>query len=522
MPDSHHEQTNRTGRRQKRRRSVQANNKSQQRCAPTAGTISQSLPLKGSDMDRIHEAVLNILETVGFSEVPESAAELIMRSGGTRSSNNRLCLPRDLVEKSLSELQRDITLCGQSTTHDLSLRQQHVYTGTGGASPLVIDLHTGQYRDSSLADLFNAAKLADALDNVHFFSRSVVARDMPSEMLLDINTAYASLTGTSKHVMVSATNSESVKAIANMCWLIAGSQQAFTDRPFLSLNINHVVSPMRLSEDAVNVLMCASELGIPVHANTFSQLGASTPVTIAGCVAQTMAETLGGMILAWMVNPRVKAICGPRPMVTDLRTGAMSGGSGEQALLTAAAVQMAQYYGLSNSTIAGASDSKIPDAQSGYEKCLSITLAAQAGANLITQACGVNAALMACSFESYVIDNDMLGTILRSMAPIEISDDTLNTDIIKDAVIGEGHFLGQKQTFDRMQTDFLYPEIANRENHETWAASGSPDIRTTANAQAQKILNEHVPNHIDTNESLDTRLTFQPVCPSLPMHTQQV
>ena len=134
-------------------------------------------------------------------------------------------------------------------------------------------------------------------------------------------------------------------------------------------------------------------------------------MTTAGTIAQTVAETLAGMIFAWLVNSDAKLIFGTRTMLTDLRTGAMSGGSPEGAIAMAACAQMGAYYGLANSTIAGASDSKIADAQSGYEKSMSVTLAVQAGSNLVTQACGMQASLMGCALESYVIDNDMLGGI---------------------------------------------------------------------------------------------------------------
>lgn len=472
--------------------------------ASTLGSGGRLSPLSRSDMQQIHEAVLNILSTVGFSDVSVPALERVVAAGGEISDNHRLCFPKELVESALHGLRRDITLCGQHPEVDLMLTGKRVYVGTGGASPAVADIHTGEYRDSTLQDVYDAARLADALDNVHFYSRSVVARDMPNSLALDVNTAYASLSGTRKHVMVSATDSKSVEAIANMCWLIAGSRERFTERPFLSLNINHAVSPMRFSEEAIDVLMTAAALDIPVHTNTFSQLGASSPVTIAGCIAQTMAETLAGMVVAWVVNPRVSAICGPRPMVTDLRTGAISGGSGEQALLTAGVVQMAQFYDLPNSTIAGATDSKISDAQSGYEKCLSVTLAAHTGSNLITQACGVQAGLMACSFESFVVDNEMLGAILRTLTPVEVSANTLNIDQIIQAVSGEGHFLGHQETLERMQTDFLYPDIADRQPYEMWAANGANDIRTVANQRAQQLLQDHYPTHLSA--AIDKRL----------------
>jgi trimethylamine--corrinoid protein Co-methyltransferase len=285
-------------------------------------------------------------------------------------------------------MEKDFKLCGQNPEYDMQLGDGRVYAGSGGAAPMILDLETNRYRESCLEDLYAAARLVDSLEHLHFFSRSLVARDMPDLHSLDINTAYACLAGTGKHVFTSASLAAHVEEIAEMCFTIAGSREAFLQRPFLSMNINPPVPPLRFDAESCEILAEASRLGIPVHSNTFGQMGASSPVTIAGTVAQTIAETLAGMIFAWLVNPQAKIIFGTRPMVTDLRTGAMSGGSGEGAIAMAASAQMAKYYGLVNSTIAGATDSKVADAQSGYEKSLSVTLAAQAGSNLITQAGG--------------------------------------------------------------------------------------------------------------------------------------
>ena len=261
---------------------------------------------------------------------------------------------------------------------------------------------------------------------------------------------------------------------------------------------------MRFADDACGVMAEAARLGIPVHANTFGQLGASTPVTIAGSVMQTTAETLAGMIFAWIINPEAKITFGPRPMITDLRTGAMSGGSGEQAVLMAAAMQMAHHYNLPNTCIAGATDSKVADAQSGYEKSLSVTLAAQAGANAITQACGMQASLAGCAFESYVIDNDMLGGILRSISPIEVTPDTLSTSVVSDIVNGDGHYLGHADTLRRMETDFLYPRVADRRSFAEWEDEGARDMRERARETAREILDSHFPTHV--SPEIDARL----------------
>lgn len=454
-------------------------------------------PLDPQAVLAIEHAAMEILSTIGMADAPARAVALVTGAGGSVSASGRLLFPADLVQRCLLELPRELVLCGQDPRHDLTLAGARVHVGSGGAAPMIVDLQTGAYRDSTLRDLYDAARLVDTLEHVHFFSRSLVARDMPDVRSLELNTAFACLAGTSKHVCVSASAVEHVEQIAAMCHLVAGSGQSFRTRPFLSLNINHAVPPLRFDPDACDVLLTAVELGIPAMVNTFGQLGASSPVTIAGCVAQTMAETLAGMVLGWLVDPRARLVFGPRPMVTDLRTGGMAGGSGEQAVLTAACVQMARHFNLPNSTIAGATDSKAADAQAGYEKALNVTLAAQAGCNFITQACGMQAGLMAASLEAYVIDNDMLGAILKSLAPVEVGPATVVLDNIRDAVAGEGHFLGQADTLARMSSDFVYPQLADRRSPAAWEQAGSMDIRAVARQRTAHLLATHFPTHLD-------------------------
>ncbi len=491
------------GRKRRRRAGGEARSGQQaQRLAGLRG--GRYRPLDDADLALVDRAVRRILQDVGMSQAPPIVVDRVTAAGGSLDRDGRLHYSADLVERALQALPRDFTLCGQNAEHDMHLGGARVHVGSGGAAPMILDLDSGQYRESMLADLYDAARLVDSLEHIHFFSRSLVARDMPDPRSLDINTAYACLAGTSKHVLTSASQPAQVGEIAEICFAIAGSREAFEQRPFLSLNINPTVPPMRFDADSCEVLAEAARLGIPIHCNTFGQLGASSPVTIAGSVAQTIAETLAGMIFGWLVNPRAKIVFGTRPLVTDLRTGAMSGGSGEAAIAMAASAQMAHYYDLPNSTIAGATDSKLADAQSGYEKCLTVALAAQAGSNLVTQAGGMQASLMGCALESYVIDNDMLGAILKSLCPIEVSDETLALAAIDEVVHGEGHFLGRAETLQRMQSDFVYPGIGDRRTIADWEASGSPDIRSVARQKTRQILARHYPRHL--SDEIDSRL----------------
>ena len=492
--------SNRSRRRQQKRVSQSA-----EKIIPNTGRLKF---FSDAQLCSIHDASLQILETIGLSDAPEEAIKLVCDNGGKLTDSGRLTFPQKLVNKAISNLRKSFSLYARDKDQNLDLSGYKVHTGTGGASPMIVDMSTHSFRRSILSDLYDASRLVDKLDNIHFFARPMVANDMKSSLMLDVNTAYAALVGTSKHVISSISDATNVKTVHELCLVIAGSHENFYERPFLSLNINHVVPPLRFDTESCKVLLEASRRGFPVMVNTFGQMGASSPVTIAGCLVQTNAETLAGMILAWLANKDVNAIYGARPMVTDLRTGGMAGGSGEQSLLTAASVQLAQYYNFPNSTISGATDSKLPDNQPGYEKALNLTLAVQTGANLITQAAGTQAGLMATSFEAYVVDNEMLGAILSSGKQIEVSEDTMSLNTIKNVVEGEGHFLGQSETFKRMSTDFVYPENADRQAYEAWVANGEPNMNTNAKIKVEELLKVHRPNYIPNDFDTQIRKQF--------------
>ena len=141
-------------------------------------------------------------------------------------------------------------------------------------------------------------------------------------------------------------------------------------------------------------------------------------------------------------------------------------------------------------------DSKIPDAQAGYEKGISAVLAGLAGANRVLESAGMLGSLMGCSFEALVIDNDMLGMVQRVIRGIEVTDETLSLDVIKEVAMGQGHYLGHPQTLERMQSEFLYPKLADRTAPGTWEQDGSRDMLERAHETARELLSTHYPDHL--------------------------
>ncbi|MEL7116763.1 MAG: trimethylamine methyltransferase family protein, partial [Pseudomonadota bacterium] len=206
-----------------------------------------------------------------------------------------------------------------------------------------------------------------------------------------------------------------------------------------------------------------------------------------------------------LLNPGHPALFGALPFVSDLRTGAMSGGSAEQGVLMAACAQMAQFYGIPCAVSAGMTDSKLPDFQAGYEKGITELLSALAGANLIYEAAGMYGSLLAASKESFVLDNDLIGSILRATRGFEISDDALAFDVIREVCLnGPGHFLGSGQTLGRMQSDYYYPSLADRRTPQDWAVAEDTDLMAKARARTHNLLSAPPPDHICG--SLDARI----------------
>ncbi len=454
-------------------------------------------PLSDNDLERIHEAVLTVLETVGFANAIPSCIEACTRAGAEFGEDGRLRFPRALIEETIRNAARNFTLHGQDPKHDMKVQGNRVHYGTAGAAVHVVDVEKRDYRESMLQDIYDAARIVDVMDNIHFFQRPMVARDMVDPADLDLNTLYACVTGTTKHVGTSFTVRENVKPALDMLYAIAGGEEEFRARPFVSNSNCFVVPPMKFAEDACGVLEACVEGGIPILLLSAGQAGATAPAAIAGAVVQAVAEVLVGLVYVNALKPGHPCIFGTWPFVSDLRTGAMSGGSGEQALLTAACAQMARFYDLPGGAAAGMADSKLPDIQSGYEKGITDVMAGLSGLNLVYELAGMHASLLGFCLESLIIDNDMLGQCLRCVRGIDTSDAALSVASITEVCLeGPGHYLGHGQTLRLMQTEYFYPAIADRFSPKEWAEKGRPDILQRAIAEKARILESHFPRHV--------------------------
>jgi len=241
----------------------------------------QYRPLTEAQVQAIYDTALRLLADLGMGEVPETFRDLALARGATLSDRGRLCYPRAMVEDIIAGAARRFVFHGRDPAHDFEVGGDRVYFGTGGAAVQTLDLDSGRYRSSTLADLYDFTRLVDTLPNVSWFTRCCVATDVEDVFEMDVNTAYALLAGTTKPVGTSFTLAAHVDPIIDMFDLALGGEGRFRARPFCKAHISPVISPMRYGEDAVDVTIACVRRGVPINAIVAAQSGATAPATLA-------------------------------------------------------------------------------------------------------------------------------------------------------------------------------------------------------------------------------------------------
>ncbi|EET46607.1 trimethylamine methyltransferase family protein [Thalassobium sp. R2A62] len=466
-------------------------------------------PLSETDIANIHETALKALEEIGLADAPQSGIDYMTAAGATLGDDGRLRFPRALVEDMLAVAATDVTLKGRDPVHDLNLSGTKVHYGTAGAAVHLVDVEGRNYRECTVQDLHDAARVTDTLDNIHFLQRPMVCRDITDNYELDINTIYACVAGTTKHVGTSFVEPDFVPGCFDLLHMIAGGEDKWRERPFLSNSNCFVVPPMKFATESCAVMEQCIEGGMPVLLLSAGQAGATAPAPIAGAIVQAVAECLAGIVYVNSIKPSHPAIFGTWPFVSDLRTGAMSGGSGEQALLTAGCAQMHRYYGLPGGAAAGIADAKLPDMQAGWEQMCSNVMAGLSGLNMVYESAGMHASLLGFCLESLILGDDLLGQAMRCVRGIEVNEETLGLETMRATCIGgPGHYLGSDQTLNLMQTEYVYPTIADRTSPKEWAEIGKPDLIKKTIARKEEILATRSAARFDPELDARIRATF--------------
>ncbi|MGB2799148.1 MAG: trimethylamine methyltransferase family protein [Dehalococcoidia bacterium] len=436
------------------------------------------------DIAQIHDTAMRVFEEVGF-QVNSDKALKFFEDAGANVDDNIVRLPRETVMDLVDMAPSAVTLYGRQPKHNLNLGGTRVYAGTGGTALNIIDGTSGERQRATLQDLKTIAKLVDGLENIHFFLLPTYPSDVPVEDV-DINRFFAGLDNTTKHIMGGVYTHEGIQQVLHMAEIIAGSPEKLLQEPFISI-ILCAISPLMIDKEYGDMIVTVAGAGIPVALPAEPLCGSTSPVTLAGNLVIQTVDSLAEVCLTQLVNPGTPAIFGSVASSNDLRDLKYITGCIEMGLLNTAGAQMAQFYKLPFYATAGMSDAKTVDAQCGYESALSNLLCALGGANFIHDAAGLLDFALSVSLEKYVVDNEILGMVMRAVEGIKVNKDTLAFDLIKEVGPG-GHFVYNRHTRKHMRTEHYQPTLSDREHLEKWQAEGKRDTAARAKSKVEEIL----------------------------------
>ncbi len=447
-------------------------------------------PLTEESVRRVHQTAMRVMEEVGFEVNSPVALELFKEAGAqVDREKRRVCLARKKALELIEMAPSEVRLCGQDEKHDILLGGNRVYVGTGGTALYIYEPDTGQRRLASLVDLRRIARLVNRLENIHLFMLPTYPSELPIEQV-DVNRFFAGLDNTTKHVMGGVYTLEGVKQVIRLAEIVAGSREALRQRPLISM-ITCSISPLKMDGQYGDLVVAIARSGIPLVCPAEPLCGATSPITLAGNLVIQTVDSLMGVILTQIASPGTPVIFGSVATSTDLRNLNYLAGSVEMGLLNAAGAQMAQFYQLPFYATGGMTDSKVLDAQSGYESALTSLLCALAGANFIHDAAGLMEFALTVCYEKFVIDNEILGMVMRAVEGIRVDDDTLAFDLIKQ-VGPAGNFVAAKHTRHFMRSEHYQPSLSDRDSREEWEARGSKTSYERAADRVQQLLASHI------------------------------
>ncbi len=443
------------------------------------------------EVKQVHEATVSLLENVGIKMHNDAARQIFAENGAKVDSESRIVkIPRAMIEDTIDSTPSRIILYGREEKNDLLLEGSNVHLGTGGTVLNTLDIDNGKKRLTEVRDVAGYAKMTDALDNIAFFVINCYPNDVAEEEV-DINRFYHAFANTSKHVMGGIYTMDGLKSVIRMAEDIAGGPEKLKERPFVSF-ITLMMSPLLMEVTYTDFLIEVAKCGLPLATPSEPLAGANSPVTLAGTITLNNAESLGGLILSQLINKGNPTIYGSTSSIMDVRTGTYVAGNIESALINAGCAQMAQHYKIPMYGTGGMSDSKVVDAQAGYESASTAMVVALSGCNYIHDAFGLLEFCTTLSYEKMVVDNDSVGMALRAVKGVEVSEETLATDIIKEVGPG-GHFLDHPHTVEHVRKEFYFPKLSDRQQRVVWEEEGSKDTFTRAHEEARRILEKHQP-----------------------------
>ncbi len=458
--------------------------------------------LNDDEIRYVHESSLEILEETGLLVRNEKARRRFAEHGAIVDHETQIVrIPAAVVENYRKMVPPTITLRGRDPACDVTFPRNLPVIATASSAPDIVDPVSGICRRATSDDIARIAHVVNACDGFDLFSISTLADDAPKDQF-SLTRFYAALKNCVKPVRTSVYDIREARQVIRLGELIAGSKEAFWERPFINFGYCAAVSPLTLDFDSTDTMMYFAENGITAYGTIAPMGGLSTPLSLPGMLVIMNAEWLAVATLAQMSAPGTAQIYNFLPVFADMRDGAYAPGAIEVGMMNAAVCQMARFYNVPAGGYLGLTNSKVADAQSGFEKGMSPLMGALSGADFIVMG-GLQDALMSFDFGQLMIDNEIARMIKRVRSGFGFSKDAASVREIKDTGPA-GMFADNPATLERMHDATFMPELADRNLREKWELEGASTIHQRALNKALEILS--TPNSIAFDKSIDDRI----------------
>jgi trimethylamine--corrinoid protein Co-methyltransferase len=450
---------------------------------PTMTFLSQE------DKEKIHQAVLEILDQIGMRVNHDGALALLKEAGCAVNDDGMVKIPRDLVLESLDSAPDNIAIFDREANHVMDLGGHRSYYGTGSDLIYSLESEAGQRHHCVLEDVVQAARVADAMPNLDFIMSFAHPSDIPAPQAY-LYSFQAMAANSVKPIVCTAVDRSDLAEMWEIGRILRGGEDELRARPY-AIYYGEPVSPLQHAVESVDKLLFCAEKSMPVIYSPAPIAGSTAPMTVAGHVAQGLAECFSGLVIHQLKTTGAPFIMGMGPAVLDMATAQCSYNAPEYLLSYIAIIEMSHFYNLPNWGYAGTTDSQIPDEQAAFEAGLETFIAEMAGSNL-NHDVGYLDFGRTGSLDMIVILNEVIDQVRRLYRGIPVNDSTLALDVIKE-VGANGNFLVHRHTLEHMQSTQWRPELINRAGYDKWLADGGTSLLDRAKKKLQQVLGQHQP-----------------------------
>ena len=458
---------------------------------PTLSFLSQP------DKNKIHNAVLEVLNDVGMRILHPDALALLRQTDCIVSDDGMVRIPAKIVEQALESAPSTIAVYDRTECLVMDLGGRRSYFGTGSDLIYALDSEDGRRHQCRLEDVQNAARLSDALTHIDF----IMSFAHPSEIKPQrayLASFQAMADNSVKPIVCTAEGRHDLEVIWKIARIIRGSEDALRTKPYF-IHYAEPISPLKHPFNSLDKLLFCAEKGIPLIYSPAPIAGSTAPITLAGHVIQGLAECFCGLVIHQLKAAGAPFLMGMGPAVLDMATGECSYNAPEYLLAYMAAIEMSHYYDLPNWGYAGTSDSQIPDQQAAFESGLLSFMAAFAGSNLNHDVGYIDFGRTG-SLGMIVIGDEIISQVRRMLGGVPLDEDNLALDVIRE--IGpDGHFITHDHTLTHLRSTQWRPDILNRHGFEKWEADGRLTLHAKAMRKVQAILDSHKPLPISADKA---------------------